>query len=69
MMQAVKGLAMEKGLCWASLGVSGLLLVLFALDLFLKFPFGGLSGAVDIICILAAGVLAYLSYDALSEVL
>ena len=26
---------MEKGLCWASMGISGLLLVLFLLDLFL----------------------------------
>jgi hypothetical protein len=68
-MQAVKGLAMEKGLCWASLAVSGLLLILFVLDLVLKIPFGGLSSAVDIICILAAGVLAYLSWDALSDLL
>ena len=33
-MVAVKGLSMEKWLCWGSIGVAGLLLLLFLLDLF-----------------------------------
>ena len=70
-MQAVKGLSMEKGLCWASLGVAGLMLLLFILDLIVGVPFGGsdLSGMqmVDIFGILASGVLAYLSWNALRD--
>jgi hypothetical protein len=68
-MQAAKGLPMEKGLCWGSLGVAGLMLILFILDLVLKIPFGGLSATVDIFGILASGVLVYLSYDALRDLL
>jgi hypothetical protein len=63
-MQAVKGWSMEKWLCWSSLGVSGLMLLLFGLDLVLKFPFNGISTAVDIIIVIAAGLLAYLSWNA-----
>jgi hypothetical protein len=66
-MQAVKGLAMEKWLCWGSLGVAGVVLLLFVLDLLLGVPFGRISFAVDIISILASAVLIYLSYDALRD--
>lgn len=66
-MQAVKGLAMEKWLCWGSLGVAGLLLLLFLLDLVVSIPFGGLSGSVDIVGILASGVVLYLAYDAMRD--
>ena len=52
MMQAVKGLAMEKWLCWGSMGVAGLMLLLFILDLAFKVPFGGISLAVDVLIIL-----------------
>jgi hypothetical protein len=68
-MQAVKGLSMEKGLCWGALGVAALMLVLFLLDMFLGIPFGGLSGFVDVLGILASGVLVYLSFDALRDLL
>ncbi len=72
-MLAVKGLSMEKWLCWGSLGVAGLLLVLFLLDLILDIaglgwrPFGGISYFVDVVCILIAGAVVYLSYDALQD--
>lgn len=66
-MQAVKGLAMEKWLCWGSLGVAGVVLLLFLLDLILQVPFGRISIAVDVISILASGVLLYLAYDALRD--
>jgi hypothetical protein len=66
-MLAVKGSSMEKWLCWASLGVAGLMLLLFALDLALEFPFGRISPMVDIFSLLASGVLLYLSYDALKD--
>jgi hypothetical protein len=66
-MQAVKGLFMEKWLCWVSMGVSGLLLLLFLLDLFLSVPFGGISTAVDILIVVACGVVLYLAYDAFRD--
>jgi hypothetical protein len=68
-MQAAKGIAMEKGLCWGSLGVASLMLILFILDMVIKIPFGGLSTTVDVFGILASGVLVYLSWDALRDLL
>jgi hypothetical protein len=67
-MQAVKGLFfMEKWLCWSSMGVAGLLLLLFLLDLILDFPFGGISKAVDIVSIVASAVVLYLAWDAFKD--
>ena len=61
---------MEKGLCLGSLSVAGVLLLFFLLDLFLGIPFGGGSafGWIDIIGIIAAGILAYLAYNAYRDV-
>lgn len=68
-MQAVKGLAMEKWMCWVSLAVAGIMLLLFGLDVATGMPFGGgtLSGMriVDGIGIGASLLLLYLSWDAL----
>ena len=66
-MQAVKGLSMEKRLCFGSMGVSGFLLLLFLLDLVLGFPFGGINSFVDILGILASGLILYLAYDAFRD--
>jgi hypothetical protein len=66
-MQAVKGLFMEKWLCWVSMGLAGLCLLLFLLDLFLNVPFGGMSGTVDVLVILCCGVVLYLAYDAFRD--
>jgi hypothetical protein len=66
-MQAVKGRSMEKRLCYGSMGVSGFLLLLFLLDLFLGFPFGRISGFVDVLGILASGLVLYLAYDAFRD--
>ncbi len=63
-MQAVKGISMEKWLCWISMGVAGLLLLLFALDLFLKIPFSQVSTTVDILGIVTSGLVFYLAWDA-----
>jgi hypothetical protein len=67
--QAVKGSSMEKWLCWASMGVAGLMLLLFVLDVLTGVPFGGseLSGMriVDIIGIVMSALLLYMSWDAL----
>ena len=67
MLQALKGLFMEKWFCWTSMGVAGLLLLLFLLDLFAGVPFGGISGAVDVMSILASGLVLYLAYDAFRD--
>lgn len=67
MMPAVKGLFMEKWFCWSSMGVAGLLLLLFLLDLFTKIPFGGISTSVDVIMVLACGIVLYLAWDAFKD--
>ena len=66
-MIALKGLSMEKWLCWGSMGVSGLLLVLFVLDLLTGIPFGKISLAMDILGALACGIVLYLSWDAVKD--
>jgi hypothetical protein len=67
-MQAVKGLSMEKWLCWGAMGASGFLLLLFVLDLVLRFPFGGLSRIVDILAVLSCGAVLYLGWDAYQDI-
>jgi hypothetical protein len=63
--QPRKGRAMEKGLTYGALGVAALMLLLFLLDLLAGFPFGGGSFVtVDILGILAAGIVAYLAWNA-----
>jgi hypothetical protein len=68
MQAAVRGLSMEKWLCWTSLGVAVLLLALFLPDLCLNFPFGkGISTTVDVIVLICAILLGYLSWNALRD--
>jgi hypothetical protein len=67
-MLVVKGWSMEKWLCWGAMGVAGLLLLLFTLDLFLQVPFGRISGTVDVITILASGMVFYLAWDAYRDI-
>jgi hypothetical protein len=69
-MEIVKGLSMEKWLCWGSMGVAGVLLLLFALDLMLGIPFGQAGGiAVDICSILACALVIFLAWDASRDLL
>jgi hypothetical protein len=63
-MWSVKGLSMEKWLCWGSMGISGFILLLFLLDVLFQFPFGRLSPVVDIFGIIACGIVLYLGWDA-----
>ena len=67
MLQLVKGLSMEKKLCWGSMGVAGFLILLFLLDLVLSVPFGGISKTVDIFGLIASGLVLYLAYDAFRD--
>jgi hypothetical protein len=66
-MSVAKGLSMEKWLCWGSMGVAGLLLLLFLLDLILQIPFSGISSTVDVFGILASGLVLYLAWDAFRD--
>jgi hypothetical protein len=63
----LKGSSMEKWLCWGSLGVAGLLLLLFLLDMFISFPFGGIGWMVNIIGILSCGLVGYLAWESFKE--
>ena len=67
LMIAVKGIFMEKWFCYGSMGVAGLLLLLFLLDMFLSFPFGGSSLAVDIVGVLVCGLVLDLAFDAFRD--
>jgi len=67
-MLVAKGWAMEKWLCWASLGVAGIFLLVFLLDLVTHFLFQGIGLVVDILCIVCCALLAYLAWDALRDV-
>lgn len=58
---------MEKWMCWSGLGISGVVFLLFLLDLILGIPFGGISMAVDILALLACGLVGYVSWDALQD--
>ncbi len=58
---------MEKWFCWGAMGTSGLLLILFVLDLVIKIPFGGLSLMVDILSAIGCALVAYLGWDALRD--
>jgi hypothetical protein len=62
-----KGWSMEKWLCWSSLGVSGVLLLLFLLDLFIGIPFGGIDWLVNVFGILACGLVGYLAWESFKE--
>ena len=71
-------MSMEKWMCWSALGASGVVLVLFLFDLIMGFvsstgmgilgmPPGSVAKAVDIFAILACGLVAYVSWDALQD--
>lgn len=59
--------SLERYLCWGALGVAGLLVVMFLLDLFASWPFAGASGALDVFMILASGIVIYICIDTLRE--
>lgn len=58
---------MDKWLCWGSMGVAGLLLLLFLLDLFTTIPFGRPSAFVDVVALLASGIVLFLAWDAFRD--
>ncbi len=58
---------MAKTLTILGMVVAVVLLLLFALDLAVKIPFERVSMAMDIVMILCAGVLGYLSWSTYKE--
>jgi hypothetical protein len=66
-MMLVKGFSMEKWLCLGAMGVAGLLLLVFILDLSIQVPFGRLSGAVDVCTIIASALVFYMAFDAYKD--
>lgn len=58
---------MDKWLCLGSLALSLVMLVLFACDLFIKRPFGGISVTVDVLGLIASLLLGYIAFDAFRE--
>ena len=62
---------MEKRLCIASMVVAGILLLAFLFDMILSVPFGGGSTfmTIDVVGMLAGGILLYLSWNALKDLL
>ncbi len=67
-MVTVKGIFMEKWMCYGSMGVAGVLLILFLLDMVMPTGFlYGKSIGVDIFGILASGVVGYLAFDAFRD--
>jgi hypothetical protein len=65
----LKGLSMEKWMCWSALGAAGGVFLLCLLDVFTKFPFGGSPTflVVDILAMIACGLVAYVSWEALRD--
>ncbi len=58
---------MEKGLCWTALVITGILTLLFLLDMFSGVPFGGASVTLDVFAVLGGGLLIYLCIDTIRE--
>lgn len=60
-----KGRAMDKILCYGSLGIAILMLLIFITDLAVGVPFGGGPfTTVDVVGFLASAIVAYLAYNA-----
>ena len=62
------GSPMSKALTIAGMVVSGLVALVFAVDLAVGIPFDKASVLMDVGAIVAAALLGYLSWDALREI-
>ena len=66
---------MEKWMCLGSIGVAVVMLLIFGLDMFIGYPFGNGEagydspfGLIDGACLLGAGILVYLGWNAYKDV-
>jgi hypothetical protein len=60
-------LGMEKWFCLSAMGIAGLLLALFMLDIALGIPFGKSNMTTDVCGIVASGLVVYLGFDAFRD--
>ncbi len=60
-------LRMPKVLCMTGMVIAILILVLFSLDLAVKFPFQRISTLMDVMFVLCASGLGYISWATLRE--
>ena len=58
---------MSKALCYIGIGIAGLLLLVFGLDLAIGIPFQGANTIMDIGFLVSAAILGYLSWTTLRE--
>ncbi len=58
---------MPKVLCLTGMVIAILILVLFLLDLALKFPFQRINTVMDVVFVICAVVLGYISWSTLRE--
>ncbi len=58
---------MEKGLCLAAVLVAALMLIIFGLDLALKWPFGRAGLVQDIVLVIAAALIIWMGYETWRE--
>jgi uncharacterized membrane protein YuzA (DUF378 family) len=59
---------MSKALTIVGMVVAGLIGLVFVLDLVVQFPFDRASVLMDVGALIAAGLLGYLSWDAMRDV-
>ncbi|MFO0938050.1 MAG: hypothetical protein U0798_16225 [Gemmataceae bacterium] len=63
-----KGREMEKYMCYGALGVAGLFMLLFLLDLIIGIPFGrGPFLVGDIFGLIVSGLVGYLGFNAMRD--
>lgn len=55
--------AMTKNMIFAAMGAAGLVALASIADMALKFPFGGYSIVMDVLYLLGAAIVLYMSYD------
>jgi hypothetical protein len=58
---------MTKKLIYGAMGAAGLVAVLSILDLSLKVPFGGYSATMDILYLVAAALVLFMSWETYRE--
>jgi hypothetical protein len=63
----MKGMAMDKKMCFGALAVAGIMLIIFLLDCIASVPFGLGFSVINIFGILASGIVGYLAFHALRE--
>jgi hypothetical protein len=60
---------MEKGMCYGTIAIAAIMLLVFMMDLIAGMPFGGGPFAViDVFGVLASGIVGYLGVNALKDV-